>query len=220
VSGGNGTAIRIDGPENLKDTAITVYMVGCEIVDNTAISTPPLYAVSGIAMHGGGCVLNLINSTMGGNHPINGGNGCAIGLGLNTHLNIYNSILYNNWPPQITAGSYYTTDTCTLSIYHSLIEGGEQGILLFSPWNQLYYDPTNLDTDPLWDTASMYPYSLSEGSPCINAGTLILPPGVELPEYDIAGNPRVWGASVDMGAYEYGPWVGVPPVGSRQSAVI
>ena len=223
VTGGNGTAIRIGGPEPRKDTAITVYMIGCEIIDNTAISTPPLYAVSGIAMFGGGCVLNLVNSTIGNNNPANGGNGCAIGFGMNTHLNIYNSIIYGNWPPQITEGGYDPSDTSTLNIYHSLIQGGENGILVFSPWHQIYYDPTNINTDPFWDTASLYPYSLSAGSPCIDAGTLNLPPGIELPEYDIAGNPRIWGESVDMGAYEYGPWVRVPeasPVGSRQSSVV
>ena len=61
----------------------------------------------------------------------------------------------------------------------------------------------------MFDTATMYPYSLSAGSPCIDAGTLDLPPGIELPETDLAGNPRVYNGYVDMGAYEYGPWVGI-----------
>ena len=65
----------------------------------------------------------------------------------------------------------------------------------------------------MWDTASMYPYSLSAGSPCIDAGTLNLPPGLELPETDLAGNPRVYNGYVDMGAYEYGPWVNIKDPG-------
>jgi len=113
-------------------------------------------------------------------------------------------------PSQILYGSsYYPEDTCELFIYNSLIEDGQEGILNLNPNDIFYYDPSNLGIDPLWDTASLYPYSLSESSPCINTGTLDLPPGIELPEYDLAGNPRVWGSSVDMGAYEYGPWVSV-----------
>ena len=40
--------------------------------------------------------------------------------------------------------------------------------------------------------------------------TLDIPSWIQLPEYDIAGNPRVWGDNIDMGAYEYGPWVKLP----------
>jgi len=42
-----------------------------------------------------------------------------------------------------------------------------------------------------------------ELSPCIDAGTLNLPEGIELPEFDLAGNPRIVGVTIDMGAYEY-----------------
>ncbi|NOY51801.1 MAG: hypothetical protein GXO88_14710, partial [Chlorobi bacterium] len=44
--------------------------------------------------------------------------------------------------------------------------------------------------------------------PCIDAGTLAnLPDFIELPEYDLAGNPRVVGDSIDMGAYEWNPTI-------------
>ncbi|MBC8385809.1 MAG: T9SS type A sorting domain-containing protein, partial [Candidatus Cloacimonetes bacterium] len=46
-------------------------------------------------------------------------------------------------------------------------------------------------------------FALSELSPCIDAGTLDLPEGIELPEYDLAGNPRIVGGAIDMGAYEF-----------------
>ncbi|MCF8398582.1 MAG: hypothetical protein K9G58_10455 [Bacteroidales bacterium] len=71
------------------------------------------------------------------------------------------------------------------------------------------YDPTNIDADPLWANTGYYPYMLSYGSPCINTGTLDLPEHIELPETDLAGNPRVYDGQIDMGAYEFGPWVGV-----------
>jgi hypothetical protein len=48
------------------------------------------------------------------------------------------------------------------------------------------------------------PYMIADGSPCIDAGTLAnLPEFIELPEFDLAGNPRIVGDSIDIGAYEW-----------------
>ena len=209
VWGGTGGGIHANGDET-NDSTILVNVIGCEIVENKAIGTYPGYAVSAIDF-GGGVTVNLINSTIGNNGSLPGNNTCAIAFSQHeSKLNIYNSIIYGNWPPQIVYGSsYYPEDTCELHIYNSLIEDGQEGILNLNPNDILYYDPSNLGIDPLWDTASIYPYSLSESSSCINAETLDLPPWITLPEYDLAGNPRVYGESVDMGAYEYGPWVSV-----------
>jgi hypothetical protein len=229
VWGGTGGGILAYGDET-NDSTILVNVIGCEIVDNKAIGTYPGYAVSAIDFSGG-VTVNLVNSTIGNNSSLPGNNTCAIAFSQNeSKLNIYNSIIYGNWPPQVLYGSsYYPEDTCELYIYNSLLEDGQEGILNLNPNNIYYYDLSNLGTDPLWDTASMYPYSLSEFSPCIDAGTLDLPPGIELPEYDLAGNPRVWGASVDLGAYEYGPWVSIkenpnskfhPPAGGQNSTSI
>ena len=44
-------------------------------------------------------------------------------------------------------------------------------------------------------------FRLQAGSPCIDAGTL---DALGLPELDFEGGPRVSGASVDIGAYEFG----------------
>jgi pectin methylesterase-like acyl-CoA thioesterase len=144
--------------------------------------------------------------------------GGAVGVIWGSKLHIYNSILYNDFPNEIYMYTY-PGENNYLNIYNSLVERGFQGIQLYSEDNYITYDPSNLDVYPEWDTTEPYKFSLLEGSPCIDAGTLDLPPGITLPEYDLAGNPRVWGESVDMGAYEYGPWVRVKEVGSRQSAV-
>jgi hypothetical protein len=216
---GTGWGLNITGSSD-HEMSILANIIECEIVENKAIGIDPGYAVSAINIVEG-VIVNLVNSTIGNNSSFPGYNTCAVRLVRpGTKLHIYNSIIYGNWPPQVAFGnSDYPEDTCELYVYNSLIEDGQEGILNLNPNNIYYYDLTNLGADPMWDTASMYPYSLSEFSPCIDAGTLDLPPGIELPEYDLAGNPRVWRASVDMGAYEYGPWVGVKEVGSRQSAV-
>ncbi|MDA3813772.1 MAG: chitobiase/beta-hexosaminidase C-terminal domain-containing protein [Candidatus Cloacimonetes bacterium] len=46
------------------------------------------------------------------------------------------------------------------------------------------------------------PYTLSELSPCIVAGNPDTT-GLYLPEYDLAGNPRIANGRVDIGTYEY-----------------
>lgn len=145
-----------------------------------------------------------VNCTFGDNTSDNP-SGANIGVTIESNLDIYNSILYNNNPAELYTGTYKGVDS--LKIYNSLIQGGEEAIRVYTPGDVVYYDPSNMDTDPMWDTISMYPYSLSAGSPCIDAGTLNLPPWVDLPDTDLAGNPRVYNGYVDMGAYEYGPWV-------------
>jgi hypothetical protein len=104
----------------------------------------------------------------------------------------------------------YAWDTCKLNVHYSLFEGGEEEILQIGYKNAINYAASNIDTDPLFYNSGEYPYYLLAGSPCIDAGTLELPPGVVLPETDLAGNPRVHNGYIDMGAYEHGPWVGVP----------
>ena len=50
-------------------------------------------------------------------------------------------------------------------------------------------------------TSQLEDFRLQAGSPCIDAGTL---DALGLPELDFEGGPRVSGASVDIGAYEFG----------------
>ena len=161
----------------------------------------------------------IINTTLANNFTINNPGGGAIGVVDGSVVNFYNCLIYSNNGNQVNITDFQTEAPDTVTIIHSLIQDGQEGIVIYSENDRLIWGEGNLHTDPMWDTASMYPYSLSEFSPCIDAGTLNLPPGIELPEYDLAGNPRIWGESVDMGAYEYGPWVWLKEVGGRQSAV-
>jgi len=54
-----------------------------------------------------------------------------------------------------------------------------------------------------------YDWSLSNASPAVNTGTPDTT-GLNLPELDIAGNPRIYGTRIDMGAYENQVVVGLP----------
>lgn len=52
-------------------------------------------------------------------------------------------------------------------------------------------------------------WSLQSSSPCVNTGTPDTT-GLYLPEIDLAGNPRIYGIRIDMGAYENQVVVGLP----------
>jgi len=64
-------------------------------------------------------------------------------------------------------------------------------------------------------------WSLLDGSPCVNTGTPDTT-GLYLPENDLAGNPRLFGIRVDMGAYENQVVVGLPknPLANSKTAIM
>jgi len=126
------------------------------------------------------------------------------------NLYLYNCLIYDNGGDRTVSFGYYeSTDTISLKIYNSLVEGGEESVYVRPGHTFLHYDETNIDADPLFYGGAEYPYNLSDLSPCIDAGTLDLPDWIELPEFDLAGNPRIVGETIDIGAYEWNPTVGV-----------
>ncbi|MDP3462507.1 MAG: choice-of-anchor Q domain-containing protein [Bacteroidales bacterium] len=186
---------------SLLKNPLRVDLIGCEITENTT------------DMNGGftGCnnVYNnaeayFINTTIGTNTMINPNTNPILYIGEKSKVALLNSIFYGNSPSSIMLYGDGVTPS-ELSISYSLIEGGSGTITGDLIGNNLFYDDSNIDTDPLFTGYGDFPYSLSGLSPCIDAGTLELPEGITLPTTDLAGNPRVWGGSVDMGAYEFNP---------------
>ena len=82
-------------------------------------------------------------------------------------------------------------------ISYSCIEGGfpSQGT---NAGGNIYDDPLFFDPD-------IGDYHLTENSPCIDAGNPDTT-GLNLPPFDLDGNPRIFNGIIDMGAYE---WQGV-----------
>ena len=162
----------------------------------------------------------LVNCTLADNYSENedGGN---IGVVDNASMEIYNSILYNNVPAEIYMFNVTSYETNYLNIYHSLVDGGEQNIQIPTGNNVLYYDTTNLDTDPLFYGGEEFPYNLSAESPCIDAGTLDLPQFIldNMPETDLAGNPRIFNGKIDMGAYEWNPTVDIKEIPNAKKQI-
>ena len=138
----------------------------------------------------------------------------SIGL-ISSTIKMYNCIFYDEGEDYQISLFHNTTlpDSTHLEIYNSLIEEGEDAIWhnqSCDGWCTHHYDESNIDEDPIFLNKWEHPYQIADGSPCIDAGTLArLPDFIELSETDLAGNPRIVGDSIDMGAYEWNPTVGI-----------
>jgi len=131
---------------------------------------------------------------------------------------IYNSVIYNNDEYPIVVANFETSDSAILDINRSLVDGGEESIILGD--NGYYnYGPYNIDTEPGFLNMWGDPYMISDNSECIDAGSMDnLPENIEMPEFDLAGNPRVYGDNIDIGAYEWNPTiVGINEIGSQKN---
>jgi hypothetical protein len=180
----------------------------------------------------------FINCTFSGNTRLSAKRSIAT---VDANAFIYNSIFFSEGNPKpLALGWDEAIDTINLEVYHSLLENGESGVYI-EPGGptRFLYDDSNIQGGPLFDSTSLYPYSLTSDSPCIDAGTPLWYTGAEFPyivqedsllylhinedkvielsNVDLAGNPRVWGNAIDMGAYEYGPWVRVGEIQSTLS---
>ncbi len=86
------------------------------------------------------------------------------------------------------------------------VEGGKESFCLDNYTNPVYeFDYENyfnIDEFPEFTDSTNHNFSLTAISPCINVGT---PNSLSLglPDFDLAGNPRVVDGRIDIGAYEY-----------------
>nr|NQU94066.1 T9SS type A sorting domain-containing protein [Bacteroidota bacterium] len=163
--------------------------------------------VDNIAMFGGGIFLSevpyqIVNNTICLNSAIDGGGiWCANGAS----IEVVNSILWNNAAD--STGNQIYLSYCQADFNYCDIQEGEPGIHIGRLVTLTYED--NLETDPQFLNSGEHPCSLSNGSECIDAGTPDTN-GLFLPEFDLAGNPRINGGRIDIGAYE---WPGIVGIG-------
>lgn len=144
----------------------------------------------------------VINGTFADN-AIYGSNSGIIRVDDDSKLTLINSVVHNNEGIPV----YLDGDDAELTVDHCLLTNGFDDIYTVG-------DPTinwlegNISGNPeFMGEGAEWPFNYLSTSPCIDAGTLDLPVGIELPEYDLAGNQRIFGETVDMGAYE---WQGTP----------
>ncbi len=141
---------------------------------------------------GGGILVSnsqseIINCTIVGNLSYDQGGGICNSISSNSSL--VNCILWDNLPEQI----YIFSGSVT--VIYSDIQDGWTGT-------------GNIDEDPLFVGTGDHPFMLQDLSPCVNTGDPNTT-GLNLPELDLAGNSRIYGGRIDMGAYENQNVVGV-----------
>jgi predicted outer membrane repeat protein len=147
----------------------------------------------------------LINNTMTANTA---GFGGALYFSLSSSPDIINSILWGNngaTGPEV----YINAANSDPNFYHSVVRYGTVGFHGTGgggAYTGAYQN--NIEVDPLFSGAGEHPFSLVETSPAINAGRPDTS-GLNFPPFDLAGNPRIVNGSIDIGAYEFSPPVGV-----------
>ena len=148
----------------------------------------------------GGAIVNLQSAADIINCSISGNNGSAV-TNAESHPVIVNTVIWDN-----TGGNLYNIPDGVFGFGESIPVisysniGGCGGS---SDWvaDCGTDNGFNIDADPLFSGAAQDPLMLTTGSPCIDAGdSSKVPEGVVK---DIAGNDRIQGLSVDMGAYEF-----------------
>jgi hypothetical protein len=118
-----------------------------------------------------------------------------------SNINVTNSIFYNPLLNSEFSFTLPTTGSNSHNFSHSLLYKfspddydivAQHTLFGLSPQFAGMHDRSL--TPDMWDY-----YHLHQSSPCINAGVLY----PEIPLYDMAGNPRIFGNRVDMGVFEY-----------------
>lgn len=222
---GTGGGLGIAGSFSIPD-AFLAEIINVQISENFHIPEG-IYLHSPVALvvkNKAKC--DLINATIGNNisrRPL----GVATNVDEGAILNIYNTIMFGDSLYEMSLGSEFGSNfPATANIAYSNIEGGEDEIMNWYNQHTLNWLDGNMDEDPKWNPFGQNsPYELLWDSPCINAGTPMYEPGMELPyikiedeqivlyKYDgdtihlpatdLAGNPRISGGRIDMGAYEF-----------------
>ena len=201
--GGNGSAdMYSTGDGNCGGLVIhdaSPDVVGCLIAGNYGGHGCSGDWSAGSGGAGGLTVINgtprIVSSTITGNTAGQPGENWTEGTfgyraagGLEGSLpTVINSIVFANIPDSVHASGGFAG----MVVDHSAIEGGWPGT-------------GNLALDPHFLNPAAGDYRLVYDSPCIDAGLLGVP---GTPLFDILGNARVHGASIDIGAAE-GPFGG------------
>ena len=149
-------------------------------------------------------IAQLTNVTIANNDASVGGAICEVdNLFGNSHVKLTNCILYYPFLNQ----EIYLGQEDTLTIRYSVIQGGEEGIITNNS-SVIFWLEGNIDEDPLFVDCWGENFQINDNSPCIDAGTPDTT-GLNLPEFDLAGEVRYINDRVDMGAYEWNLFVGI-----------
>ncbi len=192
----NNTIIR----DNDMSCGAGIYVDDCNLfIRNSSFFdniSPNPYEGDGIACDGDSYV-EIINTTLCNNY----GFGFA---GAGDNLYFINCIFQGNYYNQIgISGGYGGHGITTADFEYNCIENGLNGITINNPgWVIFNWLEGNIEDDPLFVDPENGDFHFFSNSPCINTGTPDTT-GLNLPECDLDGNPRIYEDHIDMGCYEW-----------------
>ncbi|MDP8269618.1 MAG: right-handed parallel beta-helix repeat-containing protein, partial [Candidatus Tenebribacter davisii] len=145
---------------------------------------------------------DIINCTIVNNHSELNGGGVYIAEFSNS--NIINSIIWGNEAEtgeQVCLNCYISDP----NFYYSDIQDGFNGFGYTGTASSEEYEgeyEDNILLEPLFIEPEISNFHFMQNSPCINAG---IPDtiGLNLPNYDLDGESRIYDGRIDMGAYEW-----------------
>lgn len=210
IGSSNGTAY-ITGNNIYKNTAndygggiyvvssntATVYITGNSIYGNTALFGGGIYGNPTESPS-----IIVANNSIYGNTAGRNGGGIYVGIpNVPVSFKIYNCIIWGN--DASTGKDIYHDQTGTsgqLTLANTLAGVRSLQSQLINAGGNLF------DIDPLFTDPANGDFSLQSASPAIDAGKndwYTAAGGSLATDTDLAGNPRLSGAAIDMGAYEY-----------------
>ena len=143
----------------------------------------------------------IVNNTFIGNTAVNEGGAIRFKGELNAPV-ILNCIFWENEAPI----GKDVINVSNLDIVISFSDIDTDDI------SGLWTGEGNINEDPIFVGSGDFPFQINDYSPCIDAGTPDTT-GLNLSEYDLAGEVRIFNDRVDMGAYEWNTFVGVEEFG-------
>jgi len=206
---GGGIQVSTDSDPTITGNIIygnSAYFGGAGI--NVSKRSKPVIAnniitrnVTGLAGGGISCLLDaaptITNNTITGNSA---GGGGGISCYNNATPTVVNSIFWNNDAPagpEILVGMAATPSVLTIS--YSLVEGGQASVRVDGGCT-LVWGAGMIDAAPRFIDSASGDYHIYIDSPCRDAADSLAP---GLPAEDFEGDPRIAGASPDMGADEF-----------------
>ncbi|MEA4975216.1 MAG: sulfatase-like hydrolase/transferase [Paludibacter sp.] len=229
LSGGaviRNCVFRNNRTQNGKNGAALHCHLGNIRIENSLFINNTSTGNGGAVQIGGGTSTTIINCTFANNSSIKPGG--AIGLGNNTsNLTVVNSVAYNNMYGETVFNSYGQNDDInaggTVISRNSAIEssstkfsdGNDIGHIMltreiapgFVASSSVVGHTMNLSEFEMITAAS---YQLAEGSLCIDAGDVASLSNEIL--LDLAGESRVQGSQIDIGAYEFKVQTSIPGI--------
>ena len=207
-AGGSGGGIALTN-------ALDVLGLNNVVADNTTYG-----GGAGLSVASKAGLVALINNTVARNEGLNAGprgGGVHVTLGddydATADARLYNNIVFANLMDEEADDVAVVNHPDQAAVYGQVtVHHNDYGILTQNVVSYTVDLAGNIHADPLFADPYVGNYRLTAGSACVDAGDDAAP---NLPAADRAGQPRIAGAHVDLGAYE-GPLSVTPAAGPLQ----